>query len=78
MGFGAGPALIVRDTDTLMELLPNEPANQLVTRTDMHAFGAELRGEIKADFADLRGHLERLVVGGMIANAIAVVTALLA
>lgn len=39
--------------DTLMQLLPNEPANQLVTRTDMHAFGAELRGEM----AELRGEL---------------------
>ena len=78
-----------------MELLPNEPADQLVTRTDMHAFGgellgemAELRAELRSDMAelrtelrggmlDLRVHLQRLVVAGMGANAVAVVTALM-
>lgn len=91
--------------DTIMELLPNQPADQLVTRTDMHAFGTELRGEmaelraellgemaelrteirvemaelragLRGEMADLRVHLGRLVIGGMIANAIAVITAL--
>lgn len=69
--------------DMLMELLPNHPADELVTRTDMHAFGTELRGEmaelrseLRGEMTELRGHLERLVVGGMIANAIAVIAAL--
>jgi len=76
-------AIGTEPADKLMQLLPHQPADQLVTRTDMHAFGtelrgemAELRGELKEDMTHLRGHLERLVVGGMIANAIAVVTAL--
>ena len=46
--------------ETLMQLLPNEPADQLVTRTDMHAFGAELRGEmaeLRGEMAELRGEL---------------------
>lgn len=78
-----------------MELLPNEPADQLVTRTDMHAFGGELRGEmaelraelrsdmaelrteLRGEMLDLRVHLQRLVVAGMGANAVAVVTALM-
>ena len=100
---GSGPA------DKLMELLPNEPADQLVTRTDMHAFGGELRGEmaelrgemaelrgemaelraelrsdmaelrteLRGEMLDLRVHLQRLVVAGMGANAVAVVTALM-
>jgi len=95
-----------------MELLPNQPADQLVTRTDMHAFGAELRGEmaelrseLRGEMAELRGEMaelrselrgemtelradmiarfatakvetQRLIVAGMAANAIAVVTAL--
>ena len=57
---GSGPA------DKLMELLPNEPADQLVTRTDMHAFGGELRGEmaelraeLRSDMAELRTELRR-------------------
>ncbi len=93
--------------NTIMELLPNQPADQLVTRTDMHAFGTELRGEmaelraeLKGDMVELRSELRgemtelraemierfaiakvettRLIVAGMVANAIAVVTALLA
>ena len=47
-----------------MEILPNEPANRLVTRDDMHAFGtglrgemAELRGELVSDMAELRTEL---------------------
>ena len=77
--------------NTIMELLPNQPADQLVTRTDMHAFGAELRGEmaelrgemaeLRADmierFANAKGETQRLMIGAMVANAIAVVTALI-
>lgn len=74
-----------KPANTFMELLPHQPADELVTRTDIHAFGtglrgemAELRGELTTEMAELRTHLERLVVGGMVANAIAVVTALVA
>ena len=66
-----------------MELLPTSPAAELVTRTDMHAFGAELRGEM----AELRGEVDtklahahaatqRLILVSMIGNAVAVFTAL--
>ena len=79
----------------IMERLPNQPAEQLVTRTDMHAFGtglrgemAELRAELRGEMAELRGEMntkfatakvetQRLIVAGMIANAIAVIAALL-
>ena len=95
-------ALGSEPADKLMELLPNQPADQLVTRTDMHAFGGELRGEmaelrgemaelraelrndmaelrteLRGEMLDLRVHLQRLVVAGMGANAVAVVTALM-
>ena len=88
-------ALGSEPADKLMELLPNEPADQLVTSTDMHAFGGELRGEmaelraelrsdmaelrteLRGEMLDLRVHLQRLVVAGMGANAVAVVTALM-
>ena len=99
-------ALGTEPADKLMQLLPNEPADQLVTRTDMHAFGNELRGEmaelrselrgemtelrgelrgemidlrheLRGEMLDLRIHLQRLLVAGMAANAVAVVTALM-
>lgn len=54
-------ATLGEDTaDTLMQLLPNEPADQLVTRTDMHAFGTELRGEMAELRAELRGEMTEL------------------
>ena len=46
--------------NTIMQLLPNQPADQLVTRTDMHAFGTELRGEmaeLRGEMAELRGEV---------------------
>ena len=111
--------------NTIMELLPNQPADQLVTRTDMHAFGTELRGEmaelrgemaelraelrgemaelraelrgemaelrteLRGEMAELRGEMikrfatakvdtQRLIMASMAANAIAVITALVA
>ena len=84
--------------NAIMELLPNQPADQLVTRSDMHAFGTELRGEmaeLRGEMAELRGDLtelraemierfatarvetQRLIVAGMVGNAIAVATALI-
>lgn len=56
--------------NTIMELLPNQPADQLVTRTDMHAFGtglrgemAELRAELSGDMAELRAELSGDMAG---------------
>lgn len=43
--------------NTIMQLLPSQPADQLVTRTDMHVFGDALRADIKGEMADLRGEL---------------------
>ena len=43
-----------------MELLPTSPASQLVTRTDMHAFGTEIRGEMAELRAELRGDMTEL------------------
>ena len=40
-----------------MELLPHQPADQLVTRTDMHAFGDALRTELRGEMAELRAEL---------------------
>jgi len=71
--------------NTIMELLPHQPADQLVTRTDMHAFGAELRGEmaelrgdVRTELSKVRVDLTRLFAASMAANTIAVVTALIA
>jgi hypothetical protein len=75
--------------NNIMQLLPNQPADQIVTRTDMQAFGsalqaelkgemAELRGEFKSEMAKLRIDTQRLMVGAMAANTVAVVAALLA
>lgn len=50
---------------TAMELLPRQPTHELVTRSDMHAFGTELRGEmaelrveLKSEMAELRAELK--------------------
>ena len=91
---GLEEAIGTEPASNLMELLPTHRADQLVTRTDMHAFGAELRGEMAELRAELRGEMielradvndrfatakvetQRLILAGMVANAIAVVTAL--
>ena len=46
--------------NNIMQLLPNQPADQLVTRTDMHAFGSELRGEMAELHGEVRGDIARL------------------
>lgn len=80
---GLEDAIGTEQANHLMELLPTSPAAELVTRTDMHAFGAELRGEM----AELRGEIDtklahahaatrRLILASMIGNAVAVFTAL--
>ena len=109
---GLEEAIGTEEANHLMQLLPATPASELVTRTDMHAFGtalrgemaelrgelrgemaelrgelrgemSELRGEVRTDMAalrnemaDLKGSLNRLVIAGMVGNAIAVITAL--
>ena len=40
-----------------MELLPNTPAAELVTRADTHAFGTGLRCEMAELGAELRGEM---------------------
>ncbi len=45
---------------TLMELLPLEPSNELVTRSDMHAFGTEVSSEMAELRAELRGEMSEL------------------
>lgn len=66
------------NANTAMELLPTQPADQLVTRSDMQAFGAELRAEMIDRFATAKVETQRLIIAGMVGNAIAVVTALVA
>ena len=51
---GAEPAA------TMMELLPQQPASDLVTRNDMDRFGAELRAELRGEMAELRGEMRAL------------------
>jgi hypothetical protein len=88
--------------NNLMQLLPHQPTDQLVTRTDLHAFGSELRAEFKGEMAEIRGEMaelrgemaelrgdfksemaklrvdtQRLMVGAMAANTVALVVALL-
>ncbi|MDW3180022.1 MAG: hypothetical protein R8J94_21790 [Acidimicrobiia bacterium] len=57
---GLEQALGENIANTIMQLLPNQPADQLVTRTDMHAFGTELRGEMAELRGELRGEMAEL------------------
>ena len=43
--------------NNLMELLPNTPAADLVTRDDMHSFGTSLRSQLLGEMAELRAEL---------------------
>ncbi len=82
-------ALGSEPAENLMELLPSQPADELVTRADMHTFGsglaaelrgemADLRGELRSEMAQLRVDLNRMYMRGMAFNVVAVVTALVA
>ena len=53
-------AIGTEQANHLMELLPTSPASQLVTRTDMHAFGTEIRGEMAELRDELRGEMAEL------------------
>ena len=64
---GLEEAIGTEPANHLMELLPTQPADELVTRTDMHAFGtqlrgemAELRAELKSDMTELRADMTAL------------------
>ena len=57
---GLEDAIGTEQANHLMELLPTSPASQLVTRTDMHAFGTEIRGEMAELRAELRGEMAEL------------------
>lgn len=48
--------------NTVMELLPDQPASQLVTRVDMHANTTMLRGEMAELRSELRGEMADLRV----------------
>ena len=64
---GLEEAIGTEEANHLMQLHPATPASELVTRSDMHAFGtglrgemAELRGELRAEMAELRGEMSEL------------------
>ena len=57
---GLEDAIGTEQANHLMELLPTSPASELVTRTDMHAFGTEIRGEMAELRAELRGEMAEL------------------
>ena len=57
---GLEEAIGTKEANHLMQLLPATPASELVTRSDMHAFGTELRGEmaeLRGEMAELRGEV---------------------
>lgn len=53
---GLEQVMTAEAADTLMSMLPNQPAAELVTRADMHATTTMLRGEM----AELRGEMAEL------------------
>ncbi len=50
-------AIGTKPANTFMELLPRQPADELVTRSDMHAFGSTLRADVRSDMTELRAAL---------------------
>ena len=76
-------AVVIGAAD-LMPILAHQPANELVTRRDLFATTAEIKGEmaelkaeLRTEMAELRVTVQRWMTGAMAANTIAVVTALL-
>jgi len=80
-------ALGPTQAETLMRLLPHQPADELVTisycQSEMGALRAELRGEmtelrseVRKDLSSLEVKFTRLWAGTAAANALALVTAL--
>jgi hypothetical protein len=47
-------------TETLMAALPAYDASDLVTKSDLTLFGAELRAEFKSDFSAINARIDRL------------------
>lgn len=47
------------EAETLMNMLPDRPANELVTTATLQSEMAAFRGEIHADFADFRSEIHR-------------------
>lgn len=44
--------------NTIMELLPHQPVDQLVTKADLSAFGDGVRSEFQIEMAGLRSELK--------------------
>ena len=57
---GLEEAIGTEEANHLMSLLPATTASELVTRSDMHAFGTGLRGEMSELRAELRGEMAEL------------------
>ncbi len=51
---GLEEAIGAKPANKVMELLPNQPADQLATHTDMGEFGDVLRAQLRAEMAELR------------------------
>jgi hypothetical protein len=49
-----------RRAETLMAALPAYDISELVTKSDLALFGAELRAEFKSDFAEVNARIDRL------------------
>lgn len=60
---GLAAALGPGRADKLMELLPNEPANELVTKVDLQSELGATRAELKGEMAELRGDLRAEMAG---------------
>jgi hypothetical protein len=49
-----------RRAETLMSALPAYDISELVTKSDLASFGAELRAEFKSDFSAVNARIDRL------------------